>query len=68
MRYFFIVILIIMITAMFTVGCGKAPTGETNYKDIKKSIESGESPPTKPPTREERKQQGNETPSNVGGM
>jgi len=65
MRYL-IVLLIIVISVAFATGCGKAPTGETNYKEIKGSIERGENPPPDVPKPDEREK--GEGSSNVGGL
>ena len=41
----FIIMLIIILGASFTMACGPAPMGETNYKEIKEEIQKGETPP-----------------------
>jgi hypothetical protein len=49
-----IIILIIIISTVFMLNCGRAPTGQTDYTEIRRQMESGEVPPPDVPSPEER--------------
>ena len=52
-----VIILLISLISTFFVACGKAPTGETDYNQIRQEIQSGQNPPPEIPPPEEREKQ-----------
>ena len=42
-------ILILMFCLVYLTGCGKAPTGQTDYRNLKEEMKGGSNPPPPPP-------------------
>ena len=53
MRILIIIILITMLSS-FLFSCGRTPTGETDYNQLRQEIQSGENPPPDVPEEGER--------------
>ena len=47
-------ILIFMFSVVFMTGCGRAPTGQTDYRNLKEEMKSGSNPPPPVPDKKER--------------
>ena len=49
-----VIILIFVLSATLLFGCGKAPTGEADYNQLRQEIDAGTNPPPEVPEESER--------------
>ena len=47
-------ILIFMFSVVFLTGCGRAPTGQTDYRNLMEEMKSGSNPPPAPPDKRDK--------------
>ncbi len=62
-----VIILVILFCASLFLGCGKAPTGETDYSQLRQQMEAGENPPPQVPAENEREQPQSQSQQEEGG-